>query len=236
MQAAVSSAAHRHALASELAHGAWMRFKALLSGATTSSNKPTGTNDRMFKTNATHSRKDKMLLIAAEMLQRHHQLSMLVLAIRDLPELEGVFGHAAAKQALAIAAGKLTSLAGNARALRTAPTLLTLLLPGWESQHAADAVFAAFGNPCCIELEVDGQGVVVLPEIAAQTVSRETSSMDAVYDDLCRTVSPGHPRRRHHHSHKDCVLAARTEEATRPLANLEYPPMPPTIPIRLGAC
>ena len=118
--------------------------------------------------------------------------------------------------------------------IATSPILLTLLLPGRESRQAVAAVSAAFGNPCCIDLEVDGQGVVVLPEIAARTVSRETSSMEEVYDDLCRTVSQGHPRRRHHHSHKDCVPAVRAEEATRPLANWEYPPMPPTIPIGLA--
>lgn len=174
-----------------------------------------------------------MLAVAADMLQRHQQLSMLVLAIRDLPELEGVFGHGAAKQALAIAAGKLGSLASTAHAMRTAPTLLTLLLPGWESQRTVDAVFAAFGKPCCIELQVDGQDVVVLPEFAVHTVGRETSSMEQIYDDLHRAVLPRHPR--HHHAHRDCVQTPRIEPAAKPILNVEYPPMPPTIPVKLGA-
>ena len=234
MQAAVSSAAHKHSLASGLAHGAWMRFTALLLGAATSPASATGTNDRAVAMNATHSRRHKMLLIAADMLQRHHQLSMLVFAIRDLPELEGVFGHAAAKQALAIAAGKLTSVASKARAVRTAPTLLTLLLPGWESQRAADAVFAAFGKPCCIELQVDGQGVVVLPELAVHTVGRQTASIGQIYDHLCRAVLGNDSRRRHQHLLHDCEQLARTEAAVKQLSKLEYPPVPPTIPVKLA--
>lgn len=228
------------------ARNTWIRLTSLLSLTPRQSSHASGVHNVVGATRA-HPSEQKMLRVAAELLKRHDQVGMVVVALRDLPELDDVFGHAAARRVLAIAVDKLGSVSGKAALLRTAPTLLTLLVPGWSSKRVSDAVLAALGNPCRIELEVDGQGVVVLPGLAADTVDRETASIERVYDDLRRAVLPRHPPRHHrkvHLNHSAAPEPRTKPNATRPLLppaqvdscppEVYCPPLPPTIPVRLG--
>lgn len=111
---------------------------------------------------------------ALAMQQRGASYSMLLFELRDLPELECVFGARAAQAAMAAFSAQLAKVAGrNGRLVRTGPTLFAVLLPIANPEYALAAAQAVLGRPCRIELQVRGDDVVLLPDVTLQTMAAD---------------------------------------------------------------
>lgn len=187
---------------------------------------------------------------AQRMQDRPGGYSMLVFELRDLPELECVFGTRAAQEAVGSLTRHLTKLAGrNGAALRTGPTLFTVLLPIANPEYALAAARAALGSPCWIELQVRGHDIVLLPELALQTMGAGDEAVPA-YEALCHRLEAAHARpqrrpgtrqhvvQRQPQAAAPAVQASAPRPAQRPLIVKRpepfYPRLPATIPVPLG--
>lgn len=183
---------------------------------------------------------------AQRMRDRATAYSMLVFELRDLPELECVFGARAAHEAVASLERHLTQLAGrNGSALQTGSTLFTVLLPIANPEYALAAARLALGSPCCIELQVRGHDIVLLPELALRTMGAGDEVVPA-YEALCRRLEAGRarlPRRpetrqRAARQQAQPVTPAVRASAPRPALVKRpepfYPCLPATIPVPLG--
>jgi GGDEF domain-containing protein len=138
--------------------------------------------------------KQAMLALGDEMLSRSRRdnqpLSVVVLDVKDLPQRTRVFGTDIAGQFVSHALSKLNGIATSTGfAARTGATVFTVLLPGFGHDRAATAIHEALGNPCRIEFDAGNGDAVVVPEFMVQTVSRETASIEEVYQSLRRNIS-----------------------------------------------
>jgi GGDEF domain-containing protein len=133
------------------------------------------------------------------MLQRAREasqpLSVAVFEFYDLPELETVFGPRVAEQAIDQVLGTLKRLAGRkGTAHRTSSTAFAVLLPQLWLDDALAAVHAAFGHSWCIDIEADGEEIVLVPDFRIQTV-RDGHSLQSEYKSLCCEIGQAHERK-----------------------------------------
>lgn len=188
-----------------------------------------------------------------EFLQRCRQdriaVTVLVLELHDLPELECVFGVQAARSAIDHAMARLQRIAGTqGKVLRTDPTLFTLLLPDTDREDTLDLLHGAFGESCSLELEAGGEDLVLVPEFALRILSTETLSLVDVHHGLRCEIQQARAReqrrqdylQRERESHSRPMplparATARPDRATLRTVQAElYPRMPMTIPVPLG--
>lgn len=177
------------------------------------------------------------MLVNARRLDR--PLSVLVLHLPDLPEVELVFGSDAAGQVMDVVMTHLMNIAkANGFASRTAPDMFTLLMPV-QAEVVVTAIHARLGKPCCIDFELDGQEILVVPEVMVRTVEG-TESVRSVYSGLCKKIdaSYGTPLP---HRKASCEREVRTvpvEPRPRPPVEKDiptfFPPLPATIPVPLN--
>jgi GGDEF domain-containing protein len=191
---------------------------------------------------------------AGEALLRHARragepLSVMVLELNDLPELECVFGRRVADQLAAITCAKLRRMAGSqGLARRTGPTTFAVLMPDLDIDDVLDAMFDEFGRSCAVELEADGDEVVLVPEFKVQTV-RESGSVQGAYETLCHDIANaradkqrylrGLERERESHSRPMELRPQAPRARPDPLAGSKaprqfLPPVPPTMPVPMG--
>lgn len=177
---------------------------------------------------------------ALEMQQRQAPYSMLLFELRDLPELECVFGARAAQAAMAAFSAQLAKVAGrNGRLVRTGPTLFAVLLPIANPEYALAAAQAVLGRPCRIELQVRGDDVVLLPDVALQTMAADTEVAPA-HEALRRRLPAEQPRRTRERSPLRRPQAAKAVAPTppapqrQPVAQRAEGFYPATIPVPLG--
>jgi GGDEF domain-containing protein len=152
----------------------------------------------------------KGVLIAAKgMLEQAvadgRPLSIAVLELHDLPELQKLFGSGMAARVLTRASKKLRAVAGaKGLAMRTSRTQFTLVLPGLEADSVRLALRTVFGAACCIEDDA-AEEIVLLPDFAVETLTSANASIAQSYDRLCDNLAaeqrhakrptPGAPRR-----------------------------------------
>lgn len=193
--------------------------------------------------------KDPMFKVGEEMLRQSRRdnqpLSVLVFELRDLPELECVFGSRVAKKAVAKMTAKLERMAtSKGLALRTGPTIFTVLLPGVGRDSARAGIHAMLGQPCCIEFDAGDDEIVLVPEFMVQTVC-DTESLQEVYEGLCSDIKQSPlteqrrqkylERQRESHSGPMELQVTRLTAPPRPRPpkpfQAVYSPMPATIPM-----
>lgn len=177
-------------------------------------------------------------------LQRWRQervpVTVLVFELHDLPELECVFGVRAAHDAVHKAWGRLQRIAGTeGRVLRTDPTRFTVLLPDADRHEALDMLHSAFGESCSLEIEADGEDVLLVPDFAMRILSTETVPLVEVHHALCCEIQ----RTRTKEQRRQAYLQAERESHSRPMALPERPPavrgevyprLPMTVPMPLA--
>lgn len=196
--------------------------------------------------------KNPMFKVGDEMLRESRRdnqpLSVLVFALSDLPELECVFGSRVAKKAVAKMTAKLERMATRkGLALRTGPTIFTVLLPGVGCDSARAGIHAMLGQPCRIEFDASDDEIVLVPEFMVRTVC-DTESLQEVYEALCSAMkqSPlteqGRQKylERERESHSGPMEPQGTKltappgpHRPKPLQAV-YSPMPATIPMPMG--
>lgn len=117
-------------------------------------------------------------------------LTVLVFDQGDLPELHAIFGSAAARLLVAKFQQKLQALAGSrGMVLRTDPTTWTVLLPGLDRDAAVATAQRILGRSLAIEVECDGEDLLLIPRMAAHTVRREAAPMRDIYREMCERIA-----------------------------------------------
>jgi hypothetical protein len=127
----------------------------------------------------------KALRAAADALRRRGAVSMLVMQVADIVELELLFGPDAVEEVVEEVLAQLTRAAGGrGRALRTGPDTFVLLMPGAAADELVRAVQAGLGRTRCIELELDGEEIILVPDVMARTVGKG-EAVAAAYESVC---------------------------------------------------
>lgn len=176
-------------------------------------------------------------------------VTVLVLELHDLPELECVFGGQTARKAIDHTMAGLQRVAGaQGMVLRTDPTLFTVLLPDSDREDTLDLLRTAFGQSCSLELETDGEDLVLVPEFAMRILCTETLPLVDVHHGLCCEIQQARTREQQRQDY----LQRERESHSRPMSlpappeppsdrkprrapqAEPYPPVPMTIPVPLG--
>ena len=128
---------------------------------------------------------DKMLATA----RRHGQsVSLLVLQLLDLPELQLLFGREAADEVVDDVMTELTRVsARKGFAVRTSADTFALLMPGTTGQELQRALQASLGRACAIELEFGEEDVLLVPDVQSRTVS-EDECVEQAYRAMCSAL------------------------------------------------
>jgi GGDEF domain-containing protein len=182
----------------------------------------------------------KMLRTARRLQQ---PLSVLVLQLYDLPELEVVFGSRAAKEVVAKTMAKLVHLSPrDGFAVHTGPDTFALLMPDTEDDDALGAVEAFLGKPCALEFDVDGEELVLVPEVMVGTVNG-TESVQEAYERLCRDIAKARlweqrrqkylRRERESHTRPMGLYPAKPQDATQTGWDKRAPAFHPQVPATL---
>ena len=189
---------------------------------------------------------EKMLRTARRLQQ---PLSVLVLQLHDLPELELVFGSRAAQEVVAKTMAKLVHLSPRkGLAVHTGPDTFALLMPDTEDDAAWAAVEARLGNLCAFEFDVDGEELVLVPEVMIGTVDG-TESVREAYERLCRGLAKARlweqrrqtylRRERESHTRPMRLYPAEPQTSTKTVWDQSvpafYPQVPATIAMPIGA-
>lgn len=157
----------------------------------------------------TENRLAALMRVAARMLEQHGLVSMVLVGLDDLAEVDEVFGHAAATQVRNAALARLRVLAGEAGVVcRPAPTRFAVLVPGLPGERALLAANAVFGSGRCIEIEWHGQGILVTAACAARTLTA-AAMLEEMHEELCEEIAL--PL-----SHQPTLVEERTAPAERP--------------------
>jgi GGDEF domain-containing protein len=127
--------------------------------------------------------------LLARLRQRQQPLSLAVVELSDIADVQELFGPAVAESIMGRLAAKLRSLA-TSRGLvaRTGQTQFSLLLPGLEAHEALLALRTAFGETGWLEHEGRDE-LVLLPDLQVDAVGPEHSSVEAVYVSLCAAIA-----------------------------------------------
>lgn len=146
--------------------------------------------------------------------KRSQPLTVVVFEFADLPELQAVSDGRIARTLGSEIARKLQGIApGKAVVVRTGPTRFAVLLRNFDGGRTRQAIAAAFGRGCCLEFEMGNGEMLLVPEWLAQTVGRETASMESVYLKLCAGLVTG---QRHAERRQEYIKRER-ESHTRPM-------------------
>lgn len=144
-----------------------------------------------------------------------HPLTVVVFEQPDLPELHALFGGDAARTVTARFNQKLQALAGaRGLAIRSDATTWTVLLPGLDGPQAVDAVRSVFGPSLAVELESEGEEILLVPTMELRTVAREIAPMHRIYQEMHGRIQGtlGRQRRREE------FLRRERERHSRPAA------------------
>jgi GGDEF domain-containing protein len=188
-----------------------------------------------------------MLAAASRLATRtrrdNQPLSIVVFDLKDLPELESVFGPQVAKKVLDQVVDRLQGLASaKGLVIRTDATVFTVLMPGFGRDRAHEAIEHSMGSPCCFELDADDHELVLIPDFKVHTVRPDSGPLAGVYTDLRRDIHDAqkHERRRQRYlqlereSHTR-PMELRAERAPKPVLEERavYRPADATIPMPL---
>lgn len=115
-------------------------------------------------------------------------LSLLVMQVPDLPELEIVFGREAADKAVDAVMKELSALAGRiGYTSRTGPDTFGLLLPLRTGEELELALRRRLGRACCVEVDFDEEEIVLVPDVHARTIA-QGDSIDKTYSVVRRAI------------------------------------------------
>jgi len=169
-------------------------------------------------------------------------LTLAVLQLHDLPEVELVFGRAVAEQVIDSVMTELGRTAGRKGFVsRSEPDTFALLMPGLGVEATAAALAARFGQPCVIELEVDQGEILLVPDLRVHALPA-SKSIKQEYERLCDAMvrARGREERRREYLRKEreshtLPMDLPLVHAPQPKRLLCYPPLPLTVPVPMGA-
>ena len=176
--------------------------------------------------------------------QKDAALTLLVVQLADLPELDLVFGTSAVDRAVDVTLTELLHVAGRKGfAARTTSDTFALFMPEMGEEQLLCALQARLGRPCSIEFELDGQEILMVPDIVIRSVC-DADSPATTYRKLCDFLEDERQfdqrrkqyMRQERESHTmPAPLATSRQHAPRAPAAHRYPTIPATIPMPVPA-
>jgi GGDEF domain-containing protein len=124
---------------------------------------------------------------AADALRRARgaTVALLVMQVADIVELELVFGREAVDAAVDEVFRQLTrAAAGRGRVVRTEPDTFALLMPDVDVEQLVANVQAGLGRSRSIEFELDGDEIILVPDVMGRTVA-PGEALPAAYESVC---------------------------------------------------
>lgn len=113
-------------------------------------------------------------------------LAMAVFDCDDLLEVNELYGQRVSHQLMDRLAASLDRLAGvSGLAARTGPAQFAVALPGLGRDAALQAVRRVLGASPCIELELRGDEIVVVPDFMVDVVAGQDVTAEQLYRRLC---------------------------------------------------
>jgi GGDEF domain-containing protein len=143
--------------------------------------------------------REQLIAIGNQMLarcrSRSQPFTVALVELTELPELRKLFGRSTEDEIVAMAELKLRTVAtSRGLAVRTGYTQFSLLLPGRHAQDALQGLRTALGRAGCLEHDVGGEELVLLPNVKLDAVGPEHTGIGATYHELCQAMAAMHPR------------------------------------------
>lgn len=184
--------------------------------------------------------KERLCAAGAQLLRaalaNAQPLTLAVLQVHDLPEVELVFGRAVAEQVIDSVIAELSRAAGRkGLVVRSGPDAFGLLAPGRGAEAAVAALAARFGKPCTIELDTDQGEILLLPDLRVHEL-QAGESVRHEYERLCEAMVLARGLQERY-----CESVRKERESHTPTMGLPavldprrdsvpcYPALPPTI-------
>jgi len=125
----------------------------------------------------------------ARMRRDGQRLSLLVIDFADLLEVREIYGRQVSRAVLVRIVSKLRQCArAGGFVARTGPAQFALLLPGCNQEQALQCVHRVLGSPTRVEFEHRGEEIVLVPDVLAQVVSPEATSVQRVHLGLLERI------------------------------------------------
>ena len=141
-----------------------------------------GTRDRQT---ALYSRRGLLTQGERLVMRAGRKSALAIFDFHDLLEVPGIFGQEVGSVLQDAVVERMLRLAGrHGLAARTGPAQFAVLLPGTPRQGALDATVRVFGKPCRLEMDLDGDELVLVPEVTVDTCEAEAGAVGALYQRL----------------------------------------------------
>lgn len=172
----------------------------------------------------------RLLASGDQMLERcrarQQPFALAVVQVRELAEVQHLFGEPVAEAVMQRLAAKLQAITGRqGLAARTAFAQFALLLPGREAEQALMALRATFGRTGTLEHDSEEHELVLLPDFKVDAVGVEHKCVATAYDALWASMPVLEP-------------AGAAPHAAPPALRAAHPPQrpglfPTTMPVAL---
>ncbi|HEX7888413.1 MAG TPA: hypothetical protein VF522_03555 [Ramlibacter sp.] len=140
-------------------------------------------------------------------------LTVVVFEQADLPELHVLFGSEAARTVTAKFNQQLQALAGSrGLAMRSDATTWTVLMPGLDHAQAKSEVERVFGPSLAVDVESEGEEILLVPTMEVRTVVRGAAPMRRIYQEMRGRIAGTLQRQQR----REEVLRAERERHSRP--------------------
>jgi GGDEF domain-containing protein len=125
----------------------------------------------------------------ADARSRGRAISVAVFRLSDLPELEAVFGTAAAQKIVATLSHALSTVTtGKGMVMRTDVATFAILLPGFQLESALAALKEALGNTLALEVNAGDDEVLLVPDFDARSIGASALAFSELYDNMLRSI------------------------------------------------
>lgn len=116
-------------------------------------------------------------------------LGFIVFDFNDLPEVRAIYGARIAGLLARQIVRKLKAIAGaQGLVARTGKAQFAVLLPGHSRERALKAVQRVLGHPARVELDVNGEEIVVVPEVIADNIAPGDEAIAQLHREMLREL------------------------------------------------
>lgn len=137
---------------------------------------------------------DGLIGQGAKMLQdcrsAERPLGMAVFDLRDLIEVQRIYGRPVGVRMRASAIARLDAVAGSRGLVaRSGKAQYTVLLPGADCDQVHQLIRRGLGHPARIELDAQHEELMFAPDFLVENVASGEATLTQAHQDLCRDLA-----------------------------------------------